>query len=670
MHHNSVLASQANQAVDLKLRRQDGSEVWLALHSVAVEMSQSPASQCRVVLIDTTEQKVAAEELLQLKQTLEHRVAEQTNEIRLLAHSIANVGEGVIIFGRDAIWPDASIVFANEAAFKMTGYAKDELIGQTSRCLHGDQTDRDKVDRIQGDLLAGRTTLAELICYRKDGTPYQCELLITPLMGGDVPAANYVCIHRDVTDRAEAETALRREHDFNQSLINTAQTIVLVLDMAGRIVQFNPYFAKLSGWRLEQAKGCDWFDTFLPENDRAPLRERYRKSLAGDRTRGNVNPILTKTGQRRDIEWYDALLEDSQGHPIGLLCTGQDVTERNRAEQQRRENEERIRSILETASDAIITIDTGAIIVDVNPSTEKMFGYQRTELIGRNIRILMPPPFQTEYDNYLSQYLRTGEPKTIGIGRQVIGKRKDGSEFPADLAVSAVDDLGMFTGIIRDVSERLELQRQILEIAQEEDRRIGQELHDNIQQQLTGLSLFASGLEQSLLKKSISEAPLAGRIAREISETIGQVNLLSRGLVPVEIDAEGLRSSLTELASRVSEQYRVQCDFEAHGRIDLADNFVATHLFRMAQEAINNAIKHGKSDRIKVSLVGTDGTIELNVLDNGVGFRDVRLHGTSGVGLRIMRYRADLIRADLRICPGEDGGTLVSCVAPNTDSAD
>ena len=116
------------------------------------------------------------------------------------------------------------------------------------------------------------------------------------------------------------------------------------------------------------------------------------------------------------------------------------------------------------------------------------------ELIGQNVKILMPPPYRDEHDGYIERYLQTGEARIIGIGREAVGRRKDGSTFPVDLAVSEVENLGLFTGIIRNISERKELQQHVLEIANEEQQRIGQELHDGTGQQLTGLSLFAGRL--------------------------------------------------------------------------------------------------------------------------------------------------------------------------------
>ncbi len=359
----------------------------------------------------------------------------------------------------------------------------------------------------------------------------------------------------------------------------------------------------------------------------------------------------------------------------------QELAERKQAETQLHESTERMRAILSTAADAIITIDQCGIISGLNSATERMFGYTKQELVGQNVGILMPQPYRGEHDGYIRRYLETGEARIIGIGREVIGKRKDSSTFPADLAVSEVDDLGLLTGMVRDISDRKELEKQVLEIAAEEDRRIGHELHDNTQQQLTGLGLLAQSVAEMLVgaKKSeprlfenpaFSEATdMAARVAQGISETANHVHLLSRGLVPVEVDAEGLRAALSRLASNTGELHAVRCGFHCQGPVELADNFVATHLYRIAQEAVNNALTHSRTKRIDISLAKSNENIIMKVLDNGIGIGDTHASGP-GLGLRIMSYRAGLIGATLQIGHGQQGGTLVSCTVSRSRAGD
>ena len=206
----------------------------------------------------------------------------------------------------------------------------------------------------------------------------------------------------------------------------------------------------------------------------------------------------------------------------------------------------------------------------------------------------------------------------------------------------------------------IELRSRMLAVAAEEDRRIGFELHDNTQQQLTGLGLLAQSLAENLAERSVPDAGVAARLARGINDVTHGVHLLSRGLIPVDVDAAGLRSALGELAETIAEQYAVSCSFHCAGSVDVADNSVATHLYRIAQEAVTNAVKHGGPDRIELSLIGSAKSVTLNVVDNGTGINTDRI-GNSGMGLGIMRYRAELIGGSLQICPASVRGTKVTC---------
>jgi PAS domain S-box-containing protein len=133
-------------------------------------------------------------------------------------------------------------------------------------------------------------------------------------------------------EHQQTKAALQQERDFAESLIETAQVIVLVLDAQGRVVRFNPYMEEVSGYRLAEVQGRDWFSTFLPARDWPRIRPLFLQAIDDIQTRGNINPIITKDGHEREIEWYDKTLKDTDGRTIGLLAVGQDVTERLQVE--------------------------------------------------------------------------------------------------------------------------------------------------------------------------------------------------------------------------------------------------------------------------------------------------------------------------------------------------
>jgi two-component system CheB/CheR fusion protein len=328
-----------------------------------------------------------------------------------------------------------------------------------------------------------------------------------------------------------------------------------------------------------------------------------------------------------------------------------------------RDSEERLRAILETAVEGIITIDERGAIESLNPSAEKMFGYSTREAIGKNVKLLMPEPFQHEHDGYLKNYRQTGHAKIIGIGREVMGRRKDGTIFPMDLSVSEVKlaNRRMFTGFVRDITERKQLEKEIIEISNREQQRIGQDLHDGLCQELTGIELMCQVLEQKLAAKSKAESERAGEIAQHIRDAISHTRKLARGLSPVELEANGFMSALHELAAHVQKLFQIECRFECPEPVLIRNNIFATHLYRIVQEAINNAVKHGKAKHILISLKPAGGRLSLIVTDDGLGFSNVSKKST-GMGLHTMKYRAGVVGATLEVRSTDGAGTTVMCI--------
>ena len=356
---------------------------------------------------------------------------------------------------------------------------------------------------------------------RKDGSELFVDLRVKLLRSADGTALGAVWCANDVTERVRVQAALRCEHEFSQSLVETAQVIVLVLDTDGRVVQFNPYFAAMTGRSLADTKGVDWFTQFLPERDQDRIRAIFERAIRGEQTRGNVNAIVTATGDERIIEWFDAPLHDSAGTLIGLLCTG------------------------------------------------------------------------------------------------------------------------------RDITERTELEREVLETAAAEQRRIVQDLHDGIGQELAGLNMLAETLSTMLSRRQADEAGSAERLAEGLQKVIHDVKSLSHGLTPVDVDPTGLMSALERLALAVSVPDRLECRFQSQNPILCADTATATHLYRIAQEAVSNAIRHGRASEIIIELGQDSPGPILRIRDNGVGLNESGQENTDGVGLRIMKYRSELIRGSL-----------------------
>ena len=324
-----------------------------------------------------------------------------------------------------------------------------------------------------------------------------------------------------------------------------------------------------------------------------------------------------------------------------------------------REREAKLRAILTTAFTAIITIDDHGLIESVNPAAERLFGYATSEMQGRNVNMLIPSPYREEHDGYLARYLRTREKRMIGSSREVEARRKDGSVFPVELAVSEVEPLKRFTGIILDISHRKQLERDVVEIASSEQRRIGQDLHDSIAQELTALNLLVGDLARTLEADPANASKLVQRLEQGLKRSQQELRAVLRGLLPVAVDSEGLMAALTELANRTQQERQVTCTFDCSEPVAVADNLTATHLYLIAQEAVHNAVTHAKPRNIRISLHANHHLVQ-QVADDGVAM-PARPEANRGMGLRIMRNRAAIIGAQLTIEPAEPTGTVVTC---------
>ena len=318
--------------------------------------------------------------------------------------------------------------------------------------------------------------------------------------------------------------------------------------------------------------------------------------------------------------------------------------------------------LAQTSREAIILAGTDGVIQFVNPATENLFGYRKRELIGEKVNMLMPREHSIAHDGYIQKYLHTGIPTIMGTGRQLTAIRKDGSRFPIYLSIGDINtsNTRLFAGVIMDISEQQQLQKEILEIPVKEQRRIGQELHDGLGQQLTGLGLLATSL---LNKASKPEHELASKLASGMQEAISQVRALSRGLVPVNIDTEGFMNSLEKLIEEIRLQTNLDIQLTIMDRIHIADNTTAMHLYRIVQEAVNNAIKHAEASQIRIGL-GVEGTSGcLLISDDGKGLQTPPGE-SSGLGLRIMKHRCGLIDAELMIESSPEDGTQIKCYFP------
>ena len=241
-----------------------------------------------------------------------------------------------------------------------------------------------------------------------------------------------------------------------RTILETIGALVVVLDRQGRIVFFNKACEALTGFGFEELEGAYVWDRLLVEEEIEPVKAVFADLLAGNFPGEFSNFWLTKGGERRLIDWSNTAACDQRGSVEFVIGTGLDVTDRQRVERALGDRETRLGAVVDTIVDGVITIDEAGVSDRFSRSAERMFGYSEAEVRGKKVNLLMPSPDREAHDDYLDRYLRTREKQIIGIGREVQARRKDGTLFPVDLAVSemVVDGHRYFTGVLRDIEDR------------------------------------------------------------------------------------------------------------------------------------------------------------------------------------------------------------------------
>lgn len=323
------------------------------------------------------------------------------------------------------------------------------------------------------------------------------------------------------------------------------------------------------------------------------------------------------------------------------------------------------KELLETMSDTVLLVDTKGLIKSINSSSLNLFKCKRKEIINQ--------PFEAFFNNGQIG----GEPFKDIIQREAFHNletrciTKNGKETPVLFSSSLMRDsdnavLGVVC-VIRDMTEQRRLEKEVIEVEGREQLRIGHDLHDGLGQHLTGVSLGCKALEGKASSGSGIKAEDVAEITALILQATETVRHLSRGLSPVEMQNGGLVLALQELAKRTESMFSISCIISADESIHWNNEVVATHLYRIAQEAITNAVKHGNADKIDIFFTLENEKIILKIMDNGSGIPDTS-ERKKGMGLRIMNYRARIIGAAIDVFRRDEGGTVVSCTIPREEA--
>ncbi|MDB6017109.1 MAG: hypothetical protein JWR19_1598 [Pedosphaera sp.] len=343
-----------------------------------------------------------------------------------------------------------------------------------------------------------------------------------------------------------------------------------------------------------------------------------------------------------------------------------EITDRKQSERAWHASEHRFMAFMENSPAMSYIKDDKGCYLYANKRWESFYSARLVPGKERNDFLLYPPHTARQIQNEDLKILATGTCQET-VRDHAIGNGSLSSWLFIQFPILDPRGRPFIGGVAVDITERRERESQILEISEREQQRIGQDLHDELCQHLTGIKFKSGLLKKRLEQRSSREALRAGAIEDMVNVAIDRARRLARGLYPVQLESQGLSSALEELTSSMAAVHRRACQCKIPRPVLIHDNAVAVHLYRIAQEAIMNAIKHGRARRIIVGLVAKGGQIVLSVKDNGVGLPQ-KIPAAKGMGLHIMKYRARTVGATLNLTSNSRSGTLLTCSLPCSES--
>ena len=451
--------------------------------------------------------------------------------------------------------------------------------------------------------------------------------------------------------RKLAEDALRASEEEHRLLIESQSDVVVKVDNEDCLL-----FASSSFYRTFDLMPTDVIGSKLRLQIHPDDQEQTDKSRAALRKSAKTvyyaNRIKTKQGWRWFSWAANPMLED--GKLTAIVAVGRDITVQKEHEELQRISE----AAIESSATGVAMADLEGNITFVNKAFLKAWGYQdQGEVIGK-------PSLSFWQDTPGADAVIESLQTTPSVSGDLVAKRKDGSLFDVHfISTMVTDDAGKpicMMGWFLDVTERRQLEKDVLEASIMERRAIGQDLHDSLGQTLTGIAFLSKALEDNLSRKSLPEASDAAKIAKHIDRSIYLTRSLARGCQPIQLESGGLAQALQELADTASEMYGISCTLHCPTHIPSGSTARATHVYYIVREAVTNAARHGRAKNVTITMEPTgNGMIKLAIVDDGIGLTPQP--SKQGLGIRSMRYRAETLGGELKVESLPRQGTTVSC---------
>jgi len=658
--------------------------VWFITRIAPYRTSEDRIAGIVATFIDITQRKQVEEEL-------------RESEARLRrATEIETVG--IIFFTLEG-----AITDANDAFLKMSGYTQADV--KDGRVRWDKMTPpewvaltHDEMNRFEA---TGKIGPYEKQYIRKDGTRWWGLFTGTKL--GENFGVEYVL---DVSDKKAAEEALRQSEERFRNLADNVPQVIWTNEPGGKVNYFNKRWFEYTGLSYEQSVGPERQRTIHPEDAPACI-EQWQQALAEGKVFSAEYRLRRHDGEYRWFIGRNVPLRDD-GEILGWFGSATNIHDLKEAETARRESEQRFRLLVEGTPDyAMFLLDPENTITYWSTGAQKVFGWSAKEAIGQSGNIIFTP--EDKAKNVVEEELGIARKEGRALDQRW-HVRKDGSRLWVDGVMRRVDDvhgkLQGFAKIARDATDRQEietalrhakdemeqrvldrtrdlvvanselertirqrrqLEKELLEISEREKRRIGQDLHDIVCQELSAAALFLKSNANRTETKNPGAAKTLNEAAEIVNRNVTLARNLARGFQPVRLSGGEFSAAIRALVSQTNANPSVHCRLEMSRPIEIPDETVALNIYRIAQEALTNVVKHAHAKTVVVSLKKRQRHLQLIIEDDGKGFQNKKR--SRGLGLHIMNYRASVLGGRFAIETNSEG-TRIVCNIPLTSRSE